>query len=302
MQQIKTLMLPLAMLAGFFFSGFFSSLNVLTPYLIFTMLFITFCRITLSELHFTGLHLRLLLFQLVMSVVAYLVLRLWNEEIAQGIMICILAPTAASSVVVAGMLGAGIATMTAYNLLCNIAIAIAAPLYFSFVGTHAEMPFVESFFRILSKVIPVLVLPFIVSLVLRKVAKGVHSWVCRRQMVSFYLWSLALMIVTGRTVEFIRSQENPDYALEVEMALVALGLCLIQFVIGRWMGRRYGDAVAGGQSLGQKNTILAIWMAQSYLCPVASVAPASYVLWQNIVNSYQLWRKEQKQMAENNKV
>ena len=40
--------------------------------------------------------------------------------------------------------------------------------------------------------------------------------------------------------------------------------------------------------MGQKNTILAIWMSQAYLNPIASVGPASYVLWQNIINSYQI--------------
>ena len=49
--------------------------------------------------------------------------------------------------------------------------------------------------------------------------------------------------------------------------------------------------ISGGQALGQKNTILAIWMAHTYLNPLSSVAPGSYVLWQNIINSWQLWKK-----------
>ena len=76
------------------------------------------------------------------------------------------------------------------------------------------------------------------------------------------------------------------------MAGVALALCLAQFGIGRWLGRKYGDAVAGGQSLGQKNTVLAIWMAQTFLNPLSSVAPTAYILWQNMVNSWQLYRQE----------
>ena len=75
------------------------------------------------------------------------------------------------------------------------------------------------------------------------------------------------------------------------MAFFALVICVAQFALGRYVGRRYGDPVSGGQGLGQKNTILAIWMAQVYLNPLASIAPASYVLWQNLINSWQLWRK-----------
>ena len=77
------------------------------------------------------------------------------------------------------------------------------------------------------------------------------------------------------------------------LALGALIVCVLQFWIGRKVGRRYGDAVSGGQSLGQKNTLLAVWLALAYLNPIASIAPASYVAWQNIINSWQLMRKEQ---------
>jgi BASS family bile acid:Na+ symporter len=57
------------------------------------------------------------------------------------------------------------------------------------------------------------------------------------------------------------------------------------------MGAACGDKVAGTQGLGQKNTVLAIWMALTYLNPISSVAPAAYVAWQNTINSLQLYFK-----------
>ncbi|MGL5317864.1 MAG: transporter, partial [Bacteroidales bacterium] len=51
------------------------------------------------------------------------------------------------------------------------------------------------------------------------------------------------------------------------------------------------EVIACGQSLGQKNTILAIWLTHTYINPMVAIAPASYVLWQNCINSYQLWKK-----------
>lgn len=96
----------------------------------------------------------------------------------------------------------------------------------------------------------------------------------------------------GRTVKFLSEQQNPDYTTEISLAAIALAICLAQFKAGKYIGNRYGERIAAGQGLGQKNTILAIWMSQMYLNPVASVGPASYVLWQNIVNSYQLWIKK----------
>ena len=75
----------------------------------------------------------------------------------------------------------------------------------------------------------------------------------------------------------------------VALALVALVLCLIQFAVGRAIGRRCGDRVVGAQGLAQKNTVLAVWMAWTYFDPVSSVAPAAYIAWQNIINSIQLY-------------
>jgi BASS family bile acid:Na+ symporter len=44
--------------------------------------------------------------------------------------------------------------------------------------------------------------------------------------------------------------------------------------------------------------VLAIWMAFTYLNPLSSLGPGSYVVWQNLVNSYQLWKKRKKDAAE----
>ena len=47
-----------------------------------------------------------------------------------------------------------------------------------------------------------------------------------------------------------------------------------------------------GQSLGQKNTVLAVWMSQAFLDPISSIAPTAYIVWQNFVNSYQIYRRD----------
>ena len=94
----------------------------------------------------------------------------------------------------------------------------------------------------------------------------------------------------GKTVHFIIQSGTEHLISEIIMAAVALAVCLAQFGFGRWLGRRYGDEAAGGQALGQKNTVLAIWLAQSFLNPISSVAPTAYIVWQNIVNSYQIYK------------
>ncbi|MDR0907505.1 MAG: transporter [Rikenellaceae bacterium] len=298
--------MPVAMVVGLVLHSLVGQLDFLTPYLIFAMLFFPFCGVRLSDLKITKLHIYLLVFQAVVSVGVYFALRPLDPVLAQGAMICTIAPTATSAVVVAAMLGARVSTMLSYSLLINVAVAVGAPLFFSAIAPDLStispdlsavappdggVSFWVSFVTILRRVIPILVLPFVASLLLRRFAPRLANGVQRYGRVSFWLWLVALTIVTGKVVGFISAQEGLTLGRGLMFAGVGLVACLVQFGVGRYIGRRTGDTVAGGQSLGQKNTILAIWLAQTYLNPLSSIAPASYVLWQNLVNTYQLWRR-----------
>lgn len=285
-------MLPLAMLSGAFFYEFFQMLAFLTPYLIFSMLFITYCKLSFRDLKFSSLHLWLLAIQIVGCLVVYYALVWFDPVVAEGCLICVLAPTATAAAVITGMLGGSVACLAAYTLISSLAVAVASPLIFTMLGEHAELTFWDSVFYICKQVMPLLVLPCVTALLLEKVLPAVHRQLKKLQILSFYLWALGLTIVTGKTVYFIVNQEGVDVAEEWWMAALALVICILQFILGRFIGRHYGDPVSGGQGLGQKNTILAIWMAQVYMNPLCSIAPASYVLWQNLINSYQLWKKE----------
>ncbi len=290
-------MMPVAMITGGLLHRWLGELGGVTPYLIFTMLFIPFCGVRPSEMKISKLHVVLLLFQAVMSVAVYAGLRFFDPDVAQGAMICVLAPTASSAVVIAAMLGARVPTMLTYSLLVNFAVALGAPLFFTIVAPSisTEFSFVRAFGVILGRVIPVLVMPFVAALVLRRFAPRVADAIQRRSSLSFYLWLVALAITTALVVNFIAMQQGLTLGKGAALAGVSLVACLLQFFAGKWIGLRHGETIAGGQALGQKNTVLAIWLAQSYLNPVSSIAPAAYVLWQTIFNSTQLWLKNRKE-------
>ena len=287
-------MLPLAMLTGALSYRLVGYISFLTPYLIFTMLLLTFCKLSPREMRLHPLHKWLLLIQLVGCVVVYGLVYLYDPVVAQGALICVLAPTATSAAVITGMLGGSVAFLTNYVLLCNIGVAIMAPILFSFMGSQSEMPFFESFLFICRQVGPLLILPLVFAWSLRAFLPKLHARILSVHKLSFYLWAVALTIVTGSTVRFLVEQQDPDYTVEIGLGVVSLVICVGQFLLGRRLGKTYGDPVSSGQGLGQKNTILAIWMAQVYLNPIASIAPAAYVLWQNSINSYQLWLKGRK--------
>ena len=287
------------MAIGIIFYEPLSHLGFTTPYLVSVMLFISYCNISLKSIRISKLHLQLVCIQLFGSISAYLTISPFSPTVAQGAMICILAPTATSAIVITGMLGGNTSSLTSYSLLCNMCIVIFAPIMFVIVGVDENFSFWQSFLTIFSRIFSILLLPFIFSLALHKFIPIAHRAIKKKQSISFYLWSLALTIVTARTVKFILSQEESSYHTEIIIASISMIICILQFFIGRRLGRKYNDTVAGGQGLGQKNTVLAIWMSQTFLNPVSSLGPGTYVLWQNVINSYQVWKHRQHNKSEN---
>lgn len=291
-RNVKTVAMPLAMVVGAVLCRYIAAVDemsghMVTPVLIFLMLFVTFCRVRPREMRPSMLHVWLLAIQIAGCVAIYLALRPLNPVVAQGAMICILAPVAMAAVVIAGMLGANVATMATYSLLCNMAVAVVAPVVLSFTG-NGECTFAQ----LLARIAPLLIMPFAAAQFCRLVLPRAAGWVGDHGQISFYMWLLSLAFIIGRTTCFLLDHNEADRREEIALAAVALIICLAQFSIGRRLGRRYGDVVAGGQSLGQKNTVLAVWMSQAFLDPISSVAPTAYIVWQNFVNSYQIYRKD----------
>ena len=291
-RNVKTIAMPSAMVVGALLCRPITALEtashqMITPTLIFLMLFVTFCRVSPKQMKPSMLHVWLLAFQIVMCVAVYLLLKPLDEVVAQGAMVCVLAPVAMAAVVIAGMLGANVATMATYSLICNMAIALVAPAILTFTGT-GECTFAQ----ILARIAPLLVGPFAAAQFCRFVFPKLAKWIGEHGQISFYMWLMSLLVIIGRTTCFIIDLHDASISTELWLAFAALVICLVQFKIGRTIGRRYGDPPAGGQSLGQKNTVLAVWMAQSFLNPVSSIAPTAYIVWQNFVNSFQLYRKD----------
>ena len=291
-RNVRTIAMPSAMVLGALLCRPIAALEtashqMITPTLIFLMLFVTFCRVSPKQMKPSMLHVWLLLFQVVVCIAVYLLLLPLNDVVAQGAMVCVLAPVAMAAVVIAGMLGANVATMATYSLICNMAIALVAPVILTFTGTGAC-----TFAQILARIAPLLVGPFAAAQFFRFVFPKLAKWIGEHGQISFYMWLMSLLVIIGRTTCFIIDLHDASVSTELWLAFAALVICLVQFKVGRAIGRRYGDPPAGGQSLGQKNTVLAVWMAQSFLNPVSSIAPTAYIVWQNFVNSYQIYKKD----------
>jgi BASS family bile acid:Na+ symporter len=291
LKVLKDYILPLAMLTGIVGHSVFVYLSFLTPFIIFFMLLLTFCKVSFSELKPTRLHVWLLVIQLVGAPTVYLLLRRFDEVVAQAAMICVICPTATSAAVVTAKLGGSAASLTAYTLLINIGVSIMVPVMFPLIKPQDDISFLGAAFLILNKVFILLICPLLGAWLLRKFVPKVHGILLSFNELAFYLWAFALVIVTSQILSSMLA-DSAEIRVGIPIAIITLFVCCLQFYLGKTLGSVYHDRISGGQALGQKNTILAIWMAHAYLNPLAAVGPGFYVLWQNIINSYQLWKRK----------
>lgn len=297
--KIRQYVLPIAIILGLLLHEYCAAFNVVVPYIIFTILLLTFSAVDIRKLRFKPLFVWILLFQVVVSVGSYYLLKALNvnEIIAEGIFIGVLCPVAASVAVVSTMLGADRNTVTSFTVIGNLMVSIVAPVYFSFIGWSQDMPFWTSFLQILRRIGVVIGLPFFVALALQLVWPKANAAVARFKGLAFYFWAVALFLTLGQTIDFIFLHGEGNWNSILWLGLSALLFCIIQFGFGKWLGHKYGDTIAGGQLLGQKNSAMGIWMANHYLHPLASVYLAFYSVLQNLFNSWQIWyfgRKKEK--------
>lgn len=94
------------------------------------MLLLTFCKVSPRDLKPKPLHLWLLLIQIGGALAAYLLLYRFDKIVAEGVMVCIICPTATAAAVITSKLGGSAASLTTYTLIANIGAAIAVPILF----------------------------------------------------------------------------------------------------------------------------------------------------------------------------
>jgi len=190
--------------------------------------------------------------------------------------------------VVTGKLGGNLESMTTYTFISNIVTALMVPLVFPLIDNSVDMPFLASFFTILVRVCMVLILPMLLAYIVKHWMPRLQQRIVSVPDLSFYMWGISLSIVTGFTVKSI-IHSHASLLFLAATALVALLLCFVQFAAGRYIGHYFGAHIEGGQGLGQKNTAFAVWIAHTYLNPLSVAGPGFYIIWQNLVNSVEIW-------------
>ena len=266
------------------------------PIGLFLLLYATFCKIKISELKPRTWHFVIQLVRTSLAAFMVLLISLFDDNadvklILEGMFICFICPTAAAVVVVTEKLGGSIGSLTMFTIIANIVTMVIIPLFFPIVECGADITFLSSMLMVLRNVTMVLVVPLFLALLSRKVIPRFVNWLNKYKDTGFYIWCVNLSIVTGITLYNIERSSITGWVLWL-LLLAPLGVCLLQFALGKMIGRHWNDSISAGQALGQKNTVVGIWLTLTFLNPLAAIAPGAYVLWQNLVNGWQIRYKE----------
>ena len=264
------------------------------PWMVFSTLFSTFCRIDFHQMRPHRWHIGVIVTQLVLIALnVWLIMlvegNLWQKLLLESLLTCIIGPAATAAPVVTAKIGGNINTMTAFVVLSSLVCSLTIPTVFPLLERGAGLDFWTAFLIILQKLAIVLLLPLALGWFMQHFAKRICVWIVSIPDLSFYLWAVQLSVTSGVTVRNIVHSEA-GLSLLLMIALLSLVLCFVLFAIGRGVGHWLGDNINSGQASFQKNTALSIWVAYTYLNPMASVGAGCYVLWQNIINSLELWK------------
>ena len=330
---IKEWMLPIAMVTGaslyliYHFlpepvhriGPFLDNLvSVLQPLLIFSMLFLTFCGIEPRDLKPHRWHWWLLLiqgglFSLLGLVVIWGLRNLPDGQdcaiLVESAMLCLICPTATAAAVVTRKLGGDMAGITTYTILINMLTAVLVPLFVPLIRPVDGVDFFAAFSMILAKVFPLLIMPCLCAWLVRYMFPRLHRRLLDFADMPFYIWAVALTLAIAVSVRYLMAS-TLGLELITGMAVVSLISCVFQFMAGRYVGSRYRPrrkevsqeaarrgrlvrTITAGQSLGQKNTVFAIWMGYTFMTPETAIVGGLYSIWHYIYNSWQLRRAEE---------
>lgn len=275
------------------------SLGIIQPCLIFSMLFLTFCKIDLQKLRPSRWQILITLLQVGISFLLALVTPWVNPDLQiwiEAAILCFICPTATAAAVVTEKLGGNISGTISYTILINIATACTIPVLLPLLSDAQHYSFGSLATIIMARTFPLLIAPMAAAWIFRTFFRKITDRINQVRNLAFYLWGVALSIAMGITAQSV-AHTSVGLGTLLGIALVSLVCCAFQFWAGKAIGKRLGDNISAGQSFGQKNTVFAIWLGSSFMNPATAIAGGCYSVWHNLFNTWQIQQKQRKESS-----
>lgn len=271
-----------AMLAGVL-SPWAAELSAYIKWPIFFMLWLAFLDAPIGWNVFDKRHGWILLALVALAFGSYVLVLPFGEKYALVAFIIAITPTATAAPSVISMLGGNPSFVAVSVVLSHLGISLFLPLVLPWLGGQKEI----SVMQMLIPSAQVAVLPMVAAFPLRFLPAGMFQQVVKLKKFSLCLWLLVLFMVTSRASQFVLTHADVGWKDILIVAALAAVICVASFSSGYWLGgKRYAREVS--QCLGQKNTMLTIWISLHFLTPFVALGPTLYIVCHNLFNSWQL--------------
>lgn len=262
------------------------------PWIIASMLFFAVLNLKPRQTLPRPKHLLLYLLQLSIGGGLFLLLRLWNVEIALSLGMCFLAPAATAAGAMTSLMQGDTGFATGYTLLTHGLLCLIAPLLLPLFQTGQAVAFWTLSGQIAALVAKMVLLPIGLAWLVRYLMHRRGKEPVPQRKLTYWLWLSSLIFILGKAVSFVIEEGKVGGWMLVASFAVGFLACAVQFTVGRLLARRLGvDEVACRQALGQKNTALTLWLCMAFLPPLVAPGIAGYIAWQNFFLTYYMNRR-----------
>jgi BASS family bile acid:Na+ symporter len=259
-------------------------------YLLMIMLFLAFLDLKFKPQMVHKSVFGILLANILVAFGGYVLLAPFDTTLALAAFMTGIAPTAIAAPVMVDLIKGKVDYVIAAVLVTNIVVALIIPLSLPYL---LKSDVRISILEVLKPVLIVMFVPMLLSRLVALLPTGTQAVIRKGKSSSFWIWSLNLLIVSANASHFLRSQ-NADFSIVLlQIALVGLVICIINFSVGALIGGRHYWQEAS-QSLGQKNLSFVIWVSLAFINPLVAMGPTFYVLYHHIYNSWVIFQYERK--------
>ncbi|MDW7694777.1 hypothetical protein R9C00_08490 [Flammeovirgaceae bacterium SG7u.111] len=283
--RMKSILMVVAMVLGVLFP-IGSQLTFMVSYLVMIMLFLAFLDMQIHKKMLMRSHLWVLLANIGVAFLFYFIILPFHTELAVTAFITGIMPTAAAAPVITGYLKGRVEYVTISVIVTSIGVALIVPFAIpSMVQTTAPI----SIEKVLFPVFLLVFTPLFLARFLRALPSKVIDTLRPFKKASFYCFLLNIYIATAKATDFVTNQPSGTLPLILGIALVTLLICILNFAFGSKLGEE-GFSLETSQALGRKNTMFSVWLALTFISPMAALGPMIYILWHNVYNSYQMYQ------------
>lgn len=277
---------------------FFPQASVLKPLIrwgMIAMLFMVYLQLDLRELKPRMAHWVILGANIAVGVAGFLIFQLTgHRELAWAAFFVGITPTATAAPVIMNFLNGRVGFVVSGLVITNVGVSLALlPLIPAVTGNMSWRFALDVF----TNLVVIMVLPCVAALAVRKFRPEAAMWPKKFKMLSLSIWSLLLFIISAGASQFLRTNADVSPFVVVEIAAIAAAICAVNFTLGYWIVPRELRR-EGSQTLGQKNTMLTLYLAMTFASPLAALGPTFYVICHNCWNACQLFIYDRKQKRE----